>query len=47
MKIVDESILFFSKVSLSKNSLHFVGIRGIYTGVRMECEESGFQNRGV
>ena len=31
MKIVDESILFFSKVSLlkilSRSSLHFVGIR--------------------
>ena len=45
MKIVDESILFFSRVSLSKFSLEvlsFVGIRGIYTKVRMECEESGF-----
>ena len=46
MKIVDESILFFSRVSLSKilpgSSLHFVGIRGIYTGVCMECEESVF-----
>ena len=26
-KIVDESILVFSRVSLSKFSLHFVGIR--------------------
>ena len=24
------------------SSLHFVGIRGIYTSVRMECEESVF-----
>ena len=46
VKIVDESILFFSRVSLSKilsrSSLHFVGIRGIYIGVCMECEESVF-----
>ena len=45
MKIVDESILFYSRVSLSKFSLEalfLVGIRGIYTRVRMECEESGF-----
>ena len=42
MKIVDESILFFSNVSLSKFSLealYFVDIRGIYTSVCMECEE--------
>ena len=49
MKIVDESILFFSRVSLSKylsgSSLHFVSIRGIYTRVRMECEESGFSKQ--
>ena len=42
MKIVDKSILFFSRVSLSGSSQYFVGMRGIYTGVRMECEESGF-----
>ena len=45
MKFVDESILFFSRVSLSKfsgSTLHFMGIRGIYTGVCMECEESVF-----
>ena len=45
MKIMDESILFFSWVSLSKFSLealYFVGIRGIYTSVCMECEESIF-----
>ena len=44
MKIGDESILFFFRVSLSilsGSSLSFMGIRGIYTGVRMECEESG------
>ena len=48
VKIVDESILFFSRVSLSKffgSSLHFMDIRGIYTGVRKECEESFFHNR--
>ena len=45
---MDESILFFSRVSLSKISLealHFVGIMGIYTRVRMECEESGFSKQ--
>ena len=45
IKIVDESILFFSRVSLSKfsrSSLHFVGIKGIYTGICLECEESVF-----
>ena len=35
----------FSHKILSRSSLHFVGIRGIYTIVRMECEESVFQNR--
>ena len=47
MKIGDESILFFSRVSLkilSRSSLSFV--RGIYTGVRMKCEESGFSKQG-
>ena len=43
---MDKSILFFSRVYLSKflsgSFLHFVGIRGIYTGVCMECEESVF-----
>ena len=39
MKIVDESILFFSLKIFSKSSLHFMGIRGIYTCVRMECED--------
>ena len=45
MKIVDESILFFSRVSLkilSGSSQHFVGIRGVYIGVCLESEESGF-----
>ena len=45
MKIVDELILYNTRFSLkifSRSSLSFVGIRGIYTGVRMECEESGF-----
>ena len=43
---MDESILFFfrdfSLKILSRSSLYFVGIRGIYTGVRKECEESVF-----
>ena len=45
VKIVDESIMFFSRVSLSNFSLealYFVGVKGIYTGVRKECEESIF-----
>ena len=46
LKIGDESILFFSRVSFSKFSLEALflslGKRGIYTGVRMECEELGF-----
>ena len=54
MKIVDESILFFSRVSLSifslnilsGSSLHFVDIRGIYTRVRVKCEESVFPKQG-
>ena len=49
MKIVNESILFYSRVSLSKFSLEalfLVGIKGIYIGVRIECEESGFSKQG-
>ena len=45
MKIMDEPILFFSRVSLkilSGNSLQYVGIRGIYTGVCLECKRSIF-----
>ena len=45
MKIVDESILFFSKISLkilSGNSLQYVGIRGVYTDVCLECEKLVF-----
>ena len=45
MKIVDESILFFSRVSLSifsGSSQYFMGMRGIYTCVCLECEESVF-----
>ena len=42
MKIVDESILFFFRVFslkiLSGSSLHIMGIRGIHTGVCLECE---------
>ena len=32
----------FSLKILSESSLHFVGIRGIYTSVCMECEELVF-----
>ena len=50
MKIGDESILFLSRVSLSKFSLEALFLllvkMGIYTGVRMECEESGFSKQG-
>ena len=47
MKNVDESILFFPRVSLSKFFLEafyntWVGVRGIYTGVCLECEKSVF-----
>ena len=45
MKIGDESILFFSLKILSRSSLSFVGKRGIYTGVIMEREESGFSKQ--
>ena len=49
MKIMDESILFFSRVSLS-NSLWtlttFCGYKGIYSRVYEECERSGFNQTG-
>ena len=49
MKIGDESILFFSRVSLFKilsgSSLFLGGKMGIYTGVRMECKESSFSKQ--
>ena len=38
------SLGFLSQKSL-ESSLHFVGIRGIYTRVKMECEESGFSKQ--
>ena len=38
------SLGFLSQNSLG-SSLYFVGIKGIYISVRMECEESVFQNR--
>ena len=45
MKIVDKLILFFSRVFslkiLSGSFLQYVGIRGIYTGVCLECKRSG------
>ena len=50
MKIGDESILFFSRVSLSKFSLEALflsWVKGVFIlGVRMECEESGFSKQG-
>ena len=36
----------FSLKILSGSSLSFVGKRDIYTGVRMECEESSFSKQG-
>ena len=42
MKIVDESILFFSLTILTKSSLQYVGIKGIYIGVCLECERLFF-----
>ena len=50
MKIVDESILFFSRVSFSKfsgNSLHFVSINVLLKDMSMErvrVEEFGESN---
>ena len=50
MKIVDESILFFSRVSLS-NSLWtlttFCGYKGIYSRVYEECERSVLIKQGI
>ena len=39
-------LLGFSLKIVSGSFLHFVGMRGIYTGVRMECEESSFKKQG-
>ena len=43
-KIVDESILFFSRVSLSKfwKLSTFRGYKGIYSRVRDKCEKTFF-----
>ena len=50
MKIVDESILFFSRVSLSKFSLevnlYISGYKGIYSRVYEESEKSCFNQIG-
>ena len=50
MKIVDESILFFSRVSLSKISLealYILWVQGyIYSRVRKECEKTVFSQTG-
>ena len=40
------SLRFLSQNSLWKLSF-FWGKKGIYTGVRMECEESGFFKTGL
>ena len=49
-KIVDKSIFFFSRASLSKilsrSSLHFVGIRVFIVRYEMECEKSFFSKTG-
>ena len=49
MKIGNESILFFSRASLSKFSLEALFLSWVkgeyYTGVRMECEELGFSKQ--
>ena len=49
-KIVDESILFFSMVYLSKfsleNFLHFVGIRVFIVGYVRNVKKHFLQNRG-
>ena len=47
MKIVDESILFFSRVSFSKFSLETLYILGIYSGVYEECEKSVTIKEGI
>ena len=49
MKIVDESILFFSRISLSKFSLealYISGYKSIYSRVYEECEKSCFNQTG-
>ena len=50
MKIVDELILFFSRVSLSKISLeafYILWVQGsIYSRVRKECETLVFPKQG-
>ena len=49
MKIVDESILFFSRVSLSKfslkNSLHFIVIRVLIVGCMKNAKSQLQPNR--
>ena len=48
-KIVDESILFFSRVSLSKFSLealYFLWYEGVYSRVYGECEKLCFNQTG-
>ena len=51
-KIVDESFLFFSKVSLSKFSLealyiHFVGIRVFIVGYVRNVKSNFFAKQGI
>ena len=48
-KIVDESILFFSRFSLSKFSLealYILWVRVFIVGYDMECEKSFFSKTG-
>ena len=48
-KIVDELILVFSRISLSKFSMEaltFRGYKGIYSKVREECEKSFLYKTG-
>ena len=47
---MDESILFFSRVSLSKflwKLSTFRGYKGIYSGVYEECEKSFLTKQGI
>ena len=49
MEIVDESILFYTRVSLSKFSLEalYILYKDIYSGVYEECERSVFIKQGI
>ena len=47
MKILDESILFFSRVSLSKFSLHFVGIKVFIVGCMRNVKGQVSNKQGI